>query len=239
MLPGGEAEYSLSIFALQGSPETLDLRLSAKLTCGGADSFHFVGQTSAAPATWVEVSGTLTVPTGCEAALVYVEQGSGSVFPDIYVDDFVGTPTSVANLAGNAGLEGGTTGWQGFGADFAQTSAYVHSGSFAGVATGRTATWQGGSYFMATGAGSYAVAIFALHPDPGVVTLMLSAKLVCNGTESFPTIATVDVSSVTWTQLGGTLSVPNGCTTVQPYVHQAAGSTFPEIYLDDISVLPE
>ncbi len=236
-LPGGEASYALSIFALQNSTETIILRMSAKLTCGGSDSFHFVGQTSAAPATWVPISGNLNIPAGCERALVYIEQGDGTTFPDIYVDDFVGTPTSIVNLAGNAGVEVGTSNWQGFGAGFAQTSAFVHSGSFAGVASGRTDSWQGGSYFMATGAGSYSVSLFALHTASESINLLLSAKLVCNGVESFPTLASATVAGETWVELAGTLNVPVGCTTVQPYVQQSGGSVFPDIYMDDITVL--
>ncbi len=238
-IPGGEASYDLSMFALQDSTETIDLRMSAKLTCGGTDSFHFVGQTSAPPGTWIELAGSLSIPAGCESALVYVEQGSGTDFPDIYVDDFVGTPTSVVNLAGNAGVEAGTSGWQGFGAGFAQTSTFVHSGSFAGVASGRTDAWQGGSYFAATGAGNYTVSVFALHDASENITLALSAKLTCNGSDSFPTLASLSMAGSTWTELSGTLEVPAGCTVVQPYVQQFGGSVFPDIYLDDIVILPQ
>ncbi|HEX9620935.1 MAG TPA: endo-1,4-beta-xylanase [Polyangiaceae bacterium] len=239
LLPTGEASYALSIHALQNSAETVNLVLTGRRTCDGASTFHFIGSTSAAPATWVNITGNLSVPAGCTLVQIYVEQNGGSTFPNIYVDDLVATPTSVVNLAGNPGLELGVAGgWQGFGVTFVQTAAQVHSGSFAGVATGRTASFQGGSYFLPTGVGDYSISIFARQDGGSALTLLLSAKTVCNGVESFLTLASLSAPSGTWVELQGSIGVPPGCTSVQTYVQQNGGSAFPDIYLDDITILP-
>lgn len=237
-LPTGAGSYAVSLYALQDSAETLDLMLSAKLVCNGAESFTTVNTTSAAPDTWVELAGTLAVPTGCTTVQLYVQQGGGSTFPDIFVDDLVVNAESPFNLLGNGDAELGTSDWSPFGAGLDVTTAVVHGGSQAIVASGRTASWQGPSHFLPTGQGAYAVSLFARQDSGASVELMLSAKLVCNGAETFSTIAAANAASGTWVELAGTLNVPAGCTTVQAYVQQNGGSSFPDLYADDLSAVP-
>ena len=80
--------------------------------------------------------------------------------------------------------------------------------------------------------------LYALHDAGEAVTLALSAKLTCNGEESFPTLASASLARETWVELAGTLEVPFGCTMVEPYVQQFGGAVFPDIYMDDIVVVP-
>jgi len=238
-LPTGAGNYAVSLYALQDSAEMMDLLLSAKLVCNGAESFTTVGSMSAAPNTWVELSGTLAVPAACTTVQLYVQQGGGSTYPNLFVDDLVVSAESPFNLLGNGGGELGTEGWSPFGAGLEVTTAVVHSGSQAIVAPGRTGTWQGPSHFLPTGQGAYAVSMFARQDSGSNVDLMLSAKLVCNGAETFPTIATGSAPSGTWVQLSGTLNVPASCTTVQVYVQQNGGDSYPDLYVDDLEALPQ
>jgi hypothetical protein len=237
-VPEGQGSYDLSIYALQSSGAALTLALSAKLTCGGADSFLTIGSASADSGVWTKLAGSLAIPAGCSAAVVYVQQFGGSVFPDIYVDDLVATPISVVNFSGNPGFESGTAGWASFGAAISQTSAFVHSGSFAGLASGRSADWQGISFSYPAGAGQYSASLYALQSSGADLSFMLSVKLTCGGVDSFPTVAVVTGSSGVWTPLSGTFTVPSGCSAAELYLHQNGGSSFPDLYADDLVALP-
>jgi GH35 family endo-1,4-beta-xylanase len=235
-LPTGAGTYEVRAFALQDSAAAQGVLLSASLTCNGAQTFPTIASATPAGNSWVEMSGTLTVPAGCTTVQLYLQQNGGSTFPDLYLDDVMLRALDVPNLIGNAGLELGTQSWGAFGATFDRTTDFAHSGAYSGVSSARSATWNGPSAFLPTGAGVYNVEIFALQNSGAAMNLLLSAKLACNGSESFPTLAAPSVPSGAWTQVNGTLNVPAGCSTVQVYLQQNGGSTFPNLYVDDLKV---
>jgi endo-1,4-beta-xylanase len=238
LLPSGPASYQVGLYALQNSGSAITLALSAKLTCGGSDSFLTINALSSASGAWTNLQGTLSVPAGCTAAQVYVQQFDGATFPDIYVDDLVVNAISVTNFSGNPGFESGTSGWYTFGGPLAQTTAFVHSGSFAGLNSGRSASFMGPAFSYPTGAGSYSASLYALQNSVANLPFVLSAKLSCNGSDSFPTVATANGPSGTWVELAGTFTVPSGCTAVELFLQQSGGAPFPDIYVDDLVALP-
>jgi endo-1,4-beta-xylanase len=238
LVPSGPASYDVSIFALQNSGGAITLALSAKLTCNGADSFPFLGAASAPSGTWSKVSGTFTIPAGCTAAQVYVQQLDGATNPDIYVDDLLVNADSVTNFSGNPGFESGTSGWFTFGGGLAQTTAFVHSGSFAGLNSGRSASFMGPAFSFPTGSGKYSASIFALQNSGLDLPFVLSVKTHCNGVDNFPFLGQVTGPSGSWVQLSGTFTVPANCTEVTLFLNQNGGSVFPDFYADDLVALP-
>jgi GH35 family endo-1,4-beta-xylanase len=234
ILPAGPASYDVSIFALQNSGSAITLALSAKLTCNGSDSFPFLGSASNASGTWSKLSGSFTIPTGCTAAQVYVQQLDGSTNPDLYVDDLVVNPSSVTNFSGNPGFETGTSGWFTFGGGLSQSSAFAHSGTFSGLNSGRTATFNGPAFSFPTGAGKYTASLWALQNSGSTFPFVLSVKTHCNGADNFPFLGQVNAASGTWVQLSGSFTVPANCTEVTLFLNQNGGSTFPDMYVDDL-----
>lgn len=237
-VPTGQGSYDMSIYALQNSGSALTLALSAKLTCNGADSFTTIGSANADSGVWTKLSGTLSVPAGCSATVAYVQQFGGAVFPDLYVDDLVATPISVVNFSGNPGFESGTSGWGSFGAAISQSSTFAHGGAFSGLAGSRTADWQGISFSYPAGAGNYSASLYALQNSGADLSFMLSVKLTCGGVDSFPTVAVATGSSGAWLPLSGNFTVPSGCSAADLYLHQNGGSSFPDLYVDDLVALP-
>ncbi len=63
--------------------------LSVKTHCNGVDNFPFLGQVNADAGTWVQLSGSFTVPANCTEVTLFLNQNGGSTFPDMYVDDLV------------------------------------------------------------------------------------------------------------------------------------------------------
>jgi GH35 family endo-1,4-beta-xylanase len=237
-LPSGPASYDVSIYALQNSGGAITLALSAKLTCNGSDSFPFLGSASNASGTWSKLSGSFTIPDGCTSAQIYVQQLDGSTNPDIYVDDLVVNASSVTNFSGNPGFETGTSGWFTFGGGLSQSSAFAHSGTFSGLNSGRTATFNGPAFSFPTGAGKYTASLWALQNSGSDLPFVLSVKTHCNGTDNFPFLGQVTGTSGTWVQLSGSFTVPANCTEVTLFLNQNGGSTFPDMYVDDLVALP-
>jgi GH35 family endo-1,4-beta-xylanase len=233
VIPSGPASYDVSVFALQNSGSAVTLALSAKITCG-TDSFPFLGAASAASGTWTKLSGSFTIPTGCTAAQLYVQQLDGSTNPDIYVDDLVVNASSVTNFSGNPGFESGTSGWFTFGGGLTQSADFAHSGSFSGKNSGRTASFNGPAFSFPTGAGTYTASLWALQNSGSTFPFVLSAKTHCNGVDNFPFLGQVNAASGSWVQLSGTFTVPAGCTEVTLFLNQNGGSTFPDMYVDDL-----
>jgi hypothetical protein len=77
----------VTAWALQDGTDAIQLVLSGRLDCDGVTSYPYIAGATAAQDTWVVLSGTLTVPSGCSDALLYLNQGTGSTFPDLYIDD--------------------------------------------------------------------------------------------------------------------------------------------------------
>ena len=91
-LPPSPATLEVSAWALQNGTDALALQLTAKVSCGDTTNYLSVaGATIAPPATWVQLQGQLAVPAGCTSVTLYLEQASGPVFPDLYIDDVSAT----------------------------------------------------------------------------------------------------------------------------------------------------
>jgi len=237
-LPSGPASYDVSIYALQNSGTAITLALSAKLTCNGTDSFPFLGAASNASGTWSKLSGSFTIPAGCTSAQIYVQQLDGASNPDLFVDDLIVNASSVSNFSGNPGFESGTSGWFTFGGGLAQSSAFAHSGGFSGLNSGRTASFNGPAFSFPTGAGKYTASLWALQNSGSTFPFVLSVKTHCNGVDNFPFLGQVNAASGSWVQLSGSFTVPANCTEVTLFLNQNGGSTFPDMYVDDLVALP-
>jgi len=100
-----EVVYSLSAFVRVGHDAAATAAVAATLQRTCIDDveagFFRIGSVAATTDAWTEITGTFTIPPGCDAieVLVYFEQGvydSGSedpIYLDFYVDDVVVTGT--------------------------------------------------------------------------------------------------------------------------------------------------
>jgi endo-1,4-beta-xylanase len=234
-LPTWPSEYQVSAWALQSGTSSITLALSAKLVCNGVTTYQDIATATAAPSTWVDLAGTLVVPAGCTTALLYLQQESGTTFPDLYIDDAAALWQPLVNVISNSGFESGGAGWAAFGGTFVVSTAYAHSGAQSGLDTDRTASWNGPSYELPTSAATYSVTAWGLQTGTSTIQLVLNGRLVCGGETSYPFIAAADAAPTTWVVLAGTLTVPSGCTDVLLYLNQGTGSSYPDLYIDDVT----
>jgi len=172
----------------------------------------------------------LAVPADLSAMLV-----DAAMAPDLTPPpDF-----SVANnLVTNGSFESGITGWTGFcSATAGVSTAFAHSGTSSGVASNRTQTCGAISYALPTGPGVYAISAWALQDGGTTLPVRISVKAVCSGVTSYSTVASGNAPTITWIDLMGNLTLPAGCTSATLYLEQASGSVFPNLYIDDVTVV--
>ncbi len=231
------------MYASHNAAEDTELQLQAKFVCGEAntESYSSIEKKTIAPDEWVEFSGTVSVPGGCHTVHVIVNQDGGDEpFPDIYVDDAWALDDEVENLAGNDGAEYGTQGWQEFGGTMEQSEDFAHLGAYSMKTSGRSATWNGPSFLLPTGAGTYSVSAWVLHTGEDDAPVQLSAKILCgsedDGDADYPFITSSTFAPGIWTELSGTLNVPEDCISVQLIANQHEVEDFPDIYMDDVEV---
>jgi hypothetical protein len=78
----------------------------------------------------------------------------------------------------------------------------------------------------------------------GTATQQLTVgQLICTSpladggsTQAFTGGAFPMVPAATWTEVTETLTVPTGCTTAQFVISQNGGTTFPDIFVDDVFI---
>jgi GH35 family endo-1,4-beta-xylanase len=234
-MPTWPSQYAVTAWGLQTGTSDIELALSAKLVCNGVTNYLDITTTMAPPSTWVELTGALTVPEGCTTALIYLQQESGSTFPDLYIDDASALWQPLTDVIANSGFESGGAGWAAFGGTFSVSTAFAHSGTQSGLDADRSASWNGPSYELPASPATYAVTAWALQDGTDAIQLVLSGRLDCDGVTSYPYIAGATAAQDTWVVLSGTLTVPSGCSDALLYLNQGTGSTFPDLYIDDVT----
>jgi hypothetical protein len=171
---------------------------------------------------------------------LYVEGPPAGV--DILLDDVTlwQQPSELGpNVVANAGFESGTQGWFGFGSvSISAATERARSGARSGRVTARTATWNGlaTSLLGATTPGRLYQVSGWTALGAGSSPLRFTLQTACSGqATSFTSVASATANDAGWTELAGTLTLPNcELTTATLYVEGAPAGT--DVYLDDVSI---
>jgi hypothetical protein len=150
-------------------------------------------------------------------------------------------PSFGSELLTNPGFENGTAPWTARGDGncvFTTTTAQKHSGSYSGLATNRTATWNGIRQSMLgkmTNGNSYTISAW-LRASSRRSTGTVSIEQTDDRGTSYFTVATGSITSTAWTQLTGdfVVDIVGTCTTLDVYFEGPAAGT--DLYVDDASV---
>jgi glucuronoarabinoxylan endo-1,4-beta-xylanase len=146
------------------------------------------------------------------------------------------------NLATNPGFETGTTaGWFAFGSPTISVQTnQVHSGSYAGLVTNRTATYMGIAQsfqgVLQTNQ-AYNVSVWLQLVSGASQTMQITAQKIDGSGTNYTAIASGTVSTGAWTQLAGqyTLNVSNSLTNLTIYFEVPTSSNA-SYYIDDLLV---
>jgi len=236
------ASYAASVWVRVDGASSDSVALTAKVTCGTAPPvYQQLAMATSISTSWVQLHGIITVPICTLSEIdLYVEGPRSGI--DLLVDDVVVQRLlrhpAATNVISNADFEEGGDGWAAFGGAFSVSAAFAHAGKQSGEGSERTVAWSGPSHVLPPSAAVYDVSAWALQHGLGGLTLLLSAKLSRGSVaDDYRTVATAAASPDIWVRLHGTLVVPQGCTSVVLYLEQAPGPEFPDLYIDDVSVV--
>jgi O-glycosyl hydrolase len=146
------------------------------------------------------------------------------------------------NLATNPGFEtGNTTGWFAFGSpSISAQSSQVHSGSFAGQVTNRTATFNGiaQSFQGVLQANqTYSISAWLRLVSGSSQTMQLTMQKVDGNGTAYSAVASGSVSTNGWTQLIGQYTfTPSGTLTSLTLYAEMPSSSNTSYYIDDLVV---
>jgi hypothetical protein len=161
-----------------------------------------------------------------------------------YVDGFLGVPLDDSslspNLVGNSSLEAGLEGWSALGnASLATAVDAAHTGRRSARASGRSAAWQGPRHDVSALVGparSYDASVWVRVAGAATANAGLTAQIVCAGADPvFQPLGSAAVSAAGWTQLSGTLSVPD-CDVSSVAVYVEGPNAGVDVLVDDLAL---
>jgi len=153
-------------------------------------------------------------------------------------------PQSGVNLVDDGGFETGVAGWSSWnGATLAASNAQAHGGSMSMHATNRSNANQFAVYGLTSKVQTnttYSVSGWALINGTGNGTVRLASKVSCAGAaDTYPWIENnTAVVPGTWTQLGGNLVIPAGCTPTDVAIFFEGTDPAFDVFIDDVKVSP-
>jgi endo-1,4-beta-xylanase len=240
-------------FSLWASIRTTDgssgsLNVTQATTCQGAGTSYawIVNPTSmsgGAGWSWVQLSGTVTIPSTCTLTQlqVWVEGASGA---DLFVDDvqLIDNSGGPTNLITDGTFESGQGAWGGWGyTSLSVVTTSAHGGthslmgagiSFGAIARDIKALVAPGKKYTATAW----VSVGNLAAGSGGVHLQTIQSCNGVGSDSYPWLMGDTVSNGSWKQLTGTVDL-SGCTSIEK-LQLFVGADSGDLYLDDVTLTP-
>ncbi len=218
------------------------MNITVKTVCSdGLENYHQVDSILADNMSWSELSGSLTLPD-CNLTEVSLYFDGPEAGVDVYLDDVVVTGATVStnpNLVSNPDFENGVNGWVAWGGTLTATTDEVYSGAQSALLSGRTGNWQGPVYdlrpVVEPGA-TYDFSAWGRIGGASADIMNITVKTVCSdGTENYNQAASTGVNNFEWTELAGSLTLPD-CNLTEVSLYFDGPAPTADIYLDDVSV---
>jgi endo-1,4-beta-xylanase len=242
------ASYPFSLWVSIDSLGTADgtsqtINLTRATTVSGSTSYSWIGGpvTVADDGSWVQITGTLTVPDTFDKLQLFVEGGAGA---DLFVDDvqILDNIGGVVNLIPDGTFESGIGAWGGWNlGGYAVVNTAAHAGQqclmgtsmeqYGALARDIKALVAAGKRYQATAW----VSVGNLTAGSGSVKFQTVQS--CNGTgsDSYPWLAGATVNSGTWQQITGTVDL-SACTSLEK-LQLFVGADSGDLYVDDVTLI--
>jgi GH35 family endo-1,4-beta-xylanase len=240
--------YKVSLWTTIGGAAASDTaHVTTAIQCnGGATSYQWLGNTqkTITNGSWVELAGDVVIPDCQLANFTMFLEGPGENV-DVYIDHVSLRQVTSSNIIANGTFESGTSGWYSWnGGAATQASDRFHGGSKSLKISPRTSDAPAATSLMGlVKAGTNYplnlwVSLAYTDGTTAAKSLHVTQAATCQETgTSYNWIGgPVNVSDgATWTQIAGTVAVPNcTLTAIQIFVEGAAGA---DLYVDDVQVL--
>lgn len=234
--------YDVSAWVRISRAASDTVTLTATTRCaGGTDTVTTLATGTATDASWLELTGALEVPD-CVADAISLQIAGPAPRVELHVDDVALRRREQLGpeLLANPGFETDAAGWFGFGGvPVSATTAQAHSGVRSGLATARTATFQGPAVDLrAAGAlpgGTYRARAWVRVAGASLASVAMTLKSTCDGTTSFQRIGLTTASDGGWSLLIGSIVLPT-CAATELTAYFEGPPAGVDIYVDDASV---
>jgi GH35 family endo-1,4-beta-xylanase len=183
---------------------------------------------------------------GADDPLQFDEQFGKKPAYDGQIDGFLGLPIQDPDLGPNllnGGFEEDLTGWVTWGdAVLSRDSSVAQEGAYSAMVSSRTASWQGAVAPLTTvvlPGKNYQVSAWARTSAAADQRVTLSAKVVCDGVETYSTLGDNTAAAGAWTPLTATLSVPSCASLSDIAVYVEGPDAGVDLWVDGVSLRQE
>jgi GH35 family endo-1,4-beta-xylanase len=231
--------YEVSMWTTVGGAAA-NVNVTQAVTCDGQTSYTWlINPVAVQTGQWKELKGTLSVPDCMLGDVqIFAEGPNGG---DLYLDHVSvrAKQAQAANIVSNGTFESGTSGWYTYSGTASSTTARAHSGSrslLIGNRTGNAPAVADLSQVVTKGA-SYNVSFWVSIGGAASANVNLTQKIVCDGQTSYSWF--VNPTTVTdgqWTELKGTLNVPNCSNLSEVQIFAEGPAAGVDMYVDDVNV---
>ncbi|RYZ02733.1 MAG: carbohydrate-binding protein [Myxococcales bacterium] len=239
VVPGTSYQVSFWV-SIQGAAQA-SVNVTQKIECDGVATYGWL----ASPVTvqqgqWVELTGTLAVPT-CNLTdlLIYAEGPPAGV--DLLLDNVSVRAPVQTNALSDGAFESSTGAWFSWDGVLATTSARAHSGAQSARLTNRAGNGPIARSLVSvvTPGKTYAVSAWTSIGGAASANVNLTSKIQCQGASaSYAWLAPpAVVTEGAWLKLTGTLAVPD-CTLADLLMYAEGPAGGIDLYLDDVVLTP-
>lgn len=244
-LVSSDTTYAISAWVLHTGAAPDTVRLASKLGCASGDTYPWLeSNTAVEPNTWTQLSGNLAIPASCTVTDVAIFLEGAAPGSDVFVDDVRVVPPST-NLVANGTFEADASGWSSWnGTVLAVSADQARTGSQSLLAANRPNENQFAVYNL-TGLvqpnRTYNVSAWAQVTGSEPRTVRMASVVQCVGADAtYPWLDNdTGVPANTWTELTGTLSIPDCAEIAQVQIFFEGTQLGVDVYLDDVSVTPQ
>jgi len=232
--------YEVALYSSINGAASANVNITQAISCDGSPAYSWlINPTAVQQGQWTKLTGQLKVPD-CNVTdvMIFAEGPAGGI--DLLIDHVSVRGQLATNLVSNGTFENGTTnGWYTYSGVASNTTARAHSGSRSLLIGNRTGNAPAVTDITAavTKGQSYAVSFWVTVGNAASANVNITQKLVCDGNTTYTWLVNpVAVSDGVWTELKGTVNVPN-CTNLQELQLFAEGpAAGVDLYVDDVSV---
>ena len=235
--------YLTSFWVTIDGAESANVNVTTKIQCVGQDAtYAWLGQTTVAQGVWEEIAGDVTIPD-CDIAEVTLYAEGPEAGIDLYVDHVsmrAPAPITQENIVPNGTFESGTDGWFSWNGGVITTSTFAHGGAQSLMVTDRSSANPPAATDLTaavTPGVTYNASMWVSIANAASASVNATTMIKCTGQDaSFSWLAQVTASENTWTEISGTIAIPD-CD-IETFMLYAEGpGEGIDLLLDDVEVL--
>lgn len=236
VLPG--KSYDVSMWTTVSGVSGASVNVTTAINCNGTTSYAWlINPVAVTAGQWSQLTGTLQVPDcPLNDIQMWAEGPNGG---DLFLDHVSVRAKQASNIVTNGTFESGTNGWYTYSGVASSTTALAHGGTHSLLIGNRTGNAPAVTDITAavTKGASYTASFWVSIGNAASANVNLTSKITCDGTTSYAWFVNpVTVNSGQWTELRGTLNIPNCANLSEVQIFAEGPPAGVDMYVDDVNV---